>query len=64
MAKFKKGDRVRYIREVGDDGVVSGSLGTVDENDSISPYVLWDEADDDRLWPAHESDLELVTKEK
>lgn len=41
MSKFKKGDRVRNLEET--EWVPKNSTGTVDEDDSQVPFVIWDE---------------------
>lgn len=41
MAKYKKGDLVRLVRDIGWDLAI-GSTGTVSEDDSDCPWVTWD----------------------
>lgn len=41
MAKFKKGDRVKCIKER--DHIYVGATGTVDENNNSMPWVVWDD---------------------
>ena len=54
--KFKIGDRVRLIG-VSSDGINTGDIGTIDENDDV-PFVIWDK-NKDRI-PFKENNLELV----
>lgn len=68
MAKFKKGDRVRYIRDteyygVNYGGVNYGDVGVIDENGSDAPYCLFDTAIQRRV-AFLEDELELVTNSK
>lgn len=60
MAKFKKGDRVKNM-ERDWESVPYGELGTVNENNSGIPFVLWDNYDE---LAQHEEYLELVTEEE
>jgi hypothetical protein len=41
MAKFKIGDRVRNLVDNG--AVILGATGTIDENESFAPWVVWDD---------------------
>lgn len=61
MAKFKKGNRVECI--IGDVFLEVGDAGTVMEDDSEVPYVLWD----GKIWDANdgqyavpEDDIKLI----
>ncbi|TDH35687.1 hypothetical protein E2A64_10120 [Pseudohoeflea suaedae] len=58
MAKFKKGDRVRSLKDENthDGFMAAGSLATVDENNSICPYVIFD--GQTCAWAIHEEDIE------
>lgn len=58
MAKFKKGDRVRNT-DANYEAIPLGSIGTVLENDSIIPYVDWDNVG---VKSQHEDSLELLTE--
>lgn len=63
MAKFSTGDRVRYI---GDSPLLDhGAHGTVDQDESSCPWVIWDnpKAGTDQRWFADKAELELLTKE-
>ena len=57
MVKFKIGDRV--ISKTFDGPVSAGDLGSVSENGSKYPFVLWDIIGED--WAIEEDDLELHT---
>lgn len=59
MAKFKKGDRVIATR----DGYAhkKNEIGTIDEDNSLSPYVRWDKGITDA---SLEDDLELIKIEE
>jgi hypothetical protein len=61
MSKYKKGDRVRNLKE---DGFIKvGDLGTVNDNDSKIPYVNWDGKPFGGLgYAQHEDDMELAVK--
>jgi hypothetical protein len=61
MVKFKKGDRVRalcdnlpYARK--------GDTGTVDDDNSSCPWILWDvpRHNDDLRWSMNEEELTLI----
>jgi len=41
MAKFKIGDRVRNLEDNG--AVILGATGTIDEDGSYVPFVVWDD---------------------
>jgi hypothetical protein len=58
MPKFKKGDRVRCINN--DDYVSVGAIGTVDENDSSLPWVLFDSNTGTVRKSCTESHMELL----
>lgn len=68
MAKFKVGDRVILLIDT--PRVKAGATGIVDDDDCISPYVIWDSMDmlkedsqsPNRTWCAHEDKLELITE--
>jgi hypothetical protein len=68
MAKFKKGDRVRNLEDNGD--VILGATGTIDEDGSYVPFVIWDEPSmikttraDNRIARLEEH-LELINKKE
>ncbi len=63
MARFKKGDRVRLIRHDERSIVYGiGETGTVDEDGSDCPWVLWDRSavTGGRRWGCAEDNLELI----
>jgi hypothetical protein len=67
MAKFKIGDRVRNLVDNG--FVKKGAIGTVDENESFAPWVVWDdrnmiESHYARRWPRFEHSLELINEKE
>lgn len=42
MAEFKKGDRVMALADRTERGFIAGDTGTVEEDNSNVPWVLWD----------------------
>jgi hypothetical protein len=68
MAKFKIGDRVRNLEDNG--AVILGATGTIDEDGSYVPFVIWDEPSmikttrSDNRTARLEEHLELITKEQ
>lgn len=71
MAKFKKGDRVRLVGSHFE--LAAGSVGTVLEDNEVTPFVSWDgctgghdaygRVNDDSAWAADEKDLEPIAPE-
>ena len=69
MAKFKKGDRVRNLKET--TCIPKGATGIVDEDNSLSPWVVWNEITEysresdpfnTMRWSRNEEYLELITE--
>lgn len=42
MAKFRKGDKVRANENRSWKYIEIGDIGTIDENDSVTPSIIWD----------------------
>lgn len=58
--KFKKYDRVINLQDDEDNGLSIGDIGTVDEDNSEVPYILWDKG----IRQAQVDDeMELITEE-
>lgn len=65
-AKFKKGERVFSLVKV--DGLEAGAIGTVDEDNSKSPYVIWDNprhfmyGSDSNRWAVMQEHIDFLDK--
>ena len=69
MARFKRGDRVRNMKET--EFVYESTMGVVDEEDNERPFVIWDEVKEYAKkfgaymrWAQDENYLELIEENK